>query len=293
MTLEEEAAYKRLMSYQFDSGYVPSDIQELAKICKNVTPKKMAAMWVRLAPCFVQNGTPGHLINPRMDEIRRERMEFKENRSKAGIAGNERKRFLREHSASAKDTHSDTQSDTQNERTANAQRTQTLRSSSPSPSPSQEREIKRERETPIAPKKARVPSGGLLRFPEFWKIYPSKVGKGAAEQSWVRQRLDSIADEVIKAVHVQRSCQKWLKDNGEFIPNPTTWLNQKRWKDEPVNVGAAYDPGSIERPSQEPHPMHFCQFCGENGHEWQCSDPAICGIPKTSSCPEFAARYDK
>lgn len=29
-----------------------------------------------------------------------------------------------------------------------------------------------------------------------------------------------------------RGCKDWLKDKGQFIPYPSTWLNQKRWEDE-------------------------------------------------------------
>jgi hypothetical protein len=25
----------------------------------------------------------------------------------------------------------------------------------------------------------------------------------------------------------------WLKDGGQFVPHPSTWLNQGRWQDEP------------------------------------------------------------
>ena len=27
---------------------------------------------------------------------------------------------------------------------------------------------------------------------------------------------------------------EWKKDNGQFIPYPTSWLNQKRWEDETI-----------------------------------------------------------
>ena len=27
-------------------------------------------------------------------------------------------------------------------------------------------------------------------------------------------------------------CDQWNRDNGQFIPHPATWLNQRRWEDE-------------------------------------------------------------
>lgn len=31
-----------------------------------------------------------------------------------------------------------------------------------------------------------------------------------------------------------RGSKDWLKDNGQYIPYPSTWLNQKRWEDEDI-----------------------------------------------------------
>ena len=34
------------------------------------------------------------------------------------------------------------------------------------------------------------------------------------------------------ALEAQKKSEDWLKDKGQFIPYPTTWLNQGRWEDE-------------------------------------------------------------
>lgn len=31
-----------------------------------------------------------------------------------------------------------------------------------------------------------------------------------------------------------RGSKDWLKDNGQYIPYPSTWLNQRRWEDEDI-----------------------------------------------------------
>lgn len=72
-------------------------------------------------------------------------------------------------------------------------------------------------------------------FLEFWNVYPSKVGKGGAYQAWKKAKLPSLA-EILKAVESQSSQEKWKKDNGRFIPNPATWLNQCRWEDEITSI---------------------------------------------------------
>lgn len=33
-----------------------------------------------------------------------------------------------------------------------------------------------------------------------------------------------------------RGSKDWLKDNGQYIPYPSTWLNQKRWEDEGTDI---------------------------------------------------------
>jgi hypothetical protein len=68
-------------------------------------------------------------------------------------------------------------------------------------------------------------------FDVFWKAYPKKVGKGAAETSWARAKINGEFDSVLAALELQKQSDQWRKDDGQFIPNPATWLNQKRWED--------------------------------------------------------------
>jgi len=71
-------------------------------------------------------------------------------------------------------------------------------------------------------------------FGSFWKIYPKKVGKGAAEKAWEKQNPN--LDVVVASIEAQITSEQWQKDNGQYIPNPATWLNQKRWEDELSSV---------------------------------------------------------
>lgn len=83
-------------------------------------------------------------------------------------------------------------------------------------------------ENPQAPKGA-----GLAGFAEFWTLYPKKVGKDAAEKSWNRKvKTKTTAEEVMTALKAHTKNEAWARDGGQYIPNPATWLNQGRWKDE-------------------------------------------------------------
>ena len=89
----------------------------------------------------------------------------------------------------------------------------------------QRREEKRN--TPISPL-----GDYSVGFISFWKSYPRKIGKQAAWRSWQRQKLESIHDEIIQSVNKHIASAEWKKENGEFVPHPTTYLNQARWLDE-------------------------------------------------------------
>jgi hypothetical protein len=73
-------------------------------------------------------------------------------------------------------------------------------------------------------------------FERFWKCYPNKTGKGKAWTVWQRIKPDlQLAGKFEDAIAWQITQPQWQKDGGQFIPHAATWLNQKRWQDEPFN----------------------------------------------------------
>ena len=68
-------------------------------------------------------------------------------------------------------------------------------------------------------------------FEDFWYKYPKKVGKDAALKSWNKVKPDIL--QVIDALNWQRESKQWQAEDGKYIPNPATYLNQGRWQDEP------------------------------------------------------------
>jgi hypothetical protein len=71
------------------------------------------------------------------------------------------------------------------------------------------------------------------RFDEFWSAYPKKVGKKAAWTAWNKIKPNAeLHDKIMTAIGRARVTDQWMRENGRFIPNPTTWLNQGRWDDE-------------------------------------------------------------
>ena len=64
-------------------------------------------------------------------------------------------------------------------------------------------------------------------FDVFWNSYPTKVGRDKAIESWNKKKPP--INEVLQALQWQKQSLQWKKG---FIPNPSTYLNQGRWKDE-------------------------------------------------------------
>lgn len=70
-------------------------------------------------------------------------------------------------------------------------------------------------------------------FISFWAVYPRKVGKDKAWEAWRKRRVRPPGcDELTAIIKKQATSDQWTRNNGQFIPNPATWLNQGRWKDE-------------------------------------------------------------
>jgi hypothetical protein len=71
-------------------------------------------------------------------------------------------------------------------------------------------------------------------FPAFWLVYPKKKSRATAEKAW-RKLAPSpeLTQRILDAIAAQRNSPDWLKERGKFIPYPASWLNGRRWEDEP------------------------------------------------------------
>lgn len=79
-------------------------------------------------------------------------------------------------------------------------------------------------------------------FEQFWQAYPKKIGKLAALQAWKKAVEKTTVVDILHAIDIAKKCEQWTKESGRFIPNPSTWLNQGRWSDQPLSNGHASQP---------------------------------------------------
>jgi hypothetical protein len=88
-------------------------------------------------------------------------------------------------------------------------------------------------------------------FSEFWALYPRRIGKGAAKRA-ARKCGDSpeAGAKIIAALKRQLPALSASEIN--YIPHPSTWLNQERYDDED---GQPSQPPSPPKPPQSNLPI--------------------------------------
>lgn len=74
-----------------------------------------------------------------------------------------------------------------------------------------------------------------LHFETFWKAYPRKVKKVHARQKWITKKCDPLIEQIMANLQA-RLAGEWRYTDIEFIPHPTTYLNQQRWEDELIDM---------------------------------------------------------
>jgi hypothetical protein len=93
-------------------------------------------------------------------------------------------------------------------------------------------------------------------FAEFWKIYPRKVGKGAALKAFKKHRKKTALDLILNACSLY-AIERKGKDV-EYTAHPATWLNQERWHD---------DQDPAHNPDPEPEIPRW-EPCGDCNNGW-------------------------
>lgn len=88
------------------------------------------------------------------------------------------------------------------------------------------------------------------QFEDFWSIYPRRVKKQKAKEWFEKNKpSEELFTIMITALKKFMNSQEWKSNGGQFIPHPTTWLNQKRWED--LNGEGEFSNGNIEKHSNQ------------------------------------------
>lgn len=69
-------------------------------------------------------------------------------------------------------------------------------------------------------------------FASFWSTYPKKIAKPNAIKAFKAAKLKTgEIDSILTDIDTRKQSDDWTKENGKYIPNPATYLNQRRWED--------------------------------------------------------------
>ncbi|KQE74912.1 replication protein [Acinetobacter baumannii] len=72
-------------------------------------------------------------------------------------------------------------------------------------------------------------------FEKFWSAYPTckrKSDKSGTYKTFTKHEGSFAIETLLSILEKQKSDVSWTKQNGEFIPSPSVWLNQKQWEND-------------------------------------------------------------
>lgn len=225
LTTEQHGAYLLLLAHEWRTGPLPLDPAQLAQIVR-MAP----GAWRRRCEATVMRfftRTEGGWVQSRLEAERAEVEELSEKRAENGRRGaiiTNRKRDPQ----SAENTTNPIPGDAAgppangaaNERHPYPQESNSsLRSESDSP----------QRAMPLLRVVEPKPDHGA-EFQEWYAAYPRKEGRKDAMAAYVKARKGGMsASALLSALAAYR----W-PDERRFYPHPATWLNGRRWEDEPA-----------------------------------------------------------
>lgn len=74
-------------------------------------------------------------------------------------------------------------------------------------------------------------------FDALWKIYPKKNARLAAQKKWDALKPDrETCRAILAGLERDKRSEQWQRDGGKYIPMLSTWLNQRRWEDQGVDM---------------------------------------------------------
>lgn len=83
-------------------------------------------------------------------------------------------------------------------------------------------------------------------FDDFWKEYPRRVKRKKTKIIWDQKKLYLIFDQIIFNIR-QRNATEWKGKDKQYIPHPTTYLNNEQWNDEILETNHDRKENSVER----------------------------------------------
>lgn len=79
-------------------------------------------------------------------------------------------------------------------------------------------------------------SSDLMDFEIFWRAYPNQKSKGQAIKTFDKLVKEGVITQdvmklILKDLEKRKGYENWLKEDGRYIPHPSTYLNALSWAD--------------------------------------------------------------
>ena len=79
-------------------------------------------------------------------------------------------------------------------------------------------------------------------FEKFYLAYPKKKAKPSALKAFKKINPNhKLLNFILKDIERKKKSEQWLKNSGQYIPYPATYLNNERWNDEEDNKQSLKD----------------------------------------------------
>lgn len=260
LSLAQRGLFRELLDHCHSEGSIPDDMVLLARMCA-ASLKEVKRLFPALRDQFVKEGN--RLVNPKAAEVRAKLFEYHEGRKKAGTTG-AKKRWAesrelppstprasrelppsglrRKPSESAGNDKTGAES-AKLDGSAIAEPSLSYSLPQPLPQPQPFRDLKTcspgGEQQPILPAPPSTKSSNwgpkekARAFREsFWPRWPRKVARADAERAWVKHATTpEIAEKIVKAAKDQTAML--TGDGLKFCPYPASWLNARRYLDDP------------------------------------------------------------
>lgn len=90
------------------------------------------------------------------------------------------------------------------------------------------------------------------KFEKFWSVYPTckrKSDKSGTAKTFAKYESSFDLDLLISVLEKQKQDASWIKQDGEYIPSPSAWLNQKQWENDFWVVRSSSPPEKQDTPA--------------------------------------------
>lgn len=77
-----------------------------------------------------------------------------------------------------------------------------------------------------------------------WPTHPRKVNRKGCLAIWRSGGLDEQAGLIMPALRLWKASDEWAREDGQYVPMPSTWLRQERWLTKPTASGDDEGPGA-------------------------------------------------